>query len=116
MAKIKRSRTSDFSLGDSKDLGTLPSKELINSVVAKATEQKQLEQEAEEIKKDKRIPFTTALTPENRALLETASHEGRGNIADMLNFMIANYFEKIAPIQNTEMKKVFLKIYESKAK
>lgn len=113
MAKSKRSRTSDFSLGDNKDLGTLPSKELINSVVAKATEQKQ---EVEETKKDRRIPFTTALTPENRALLETASHEGRGNIADILNFMIGNYFEKIAPIQNPEMKKVFLKIYESKTK
>lgn len=114
MAKIKRSRTSDFSLGDSKDLGTLPSKELINAVVAKATEQKQ--DPVEDIKKERRIPFTTALTPENRALLETASHEGRGNIADILNFMIGNYFENIAPIQNPEMKKVFLKIYESKAK
>lgn len=113
MAKIKRSRTSDFSLGDSKELGSLPSKELINSVVAKATDQVA---EEIEIEKKKRIPFTTALTPENRALLETASHEGRGNVADILNFMIENYFENIAPIKNVEMKKVFLKIYESKAK
>ena len=34
MAKKKRSRTSDFSLGDNKDLGALPSKDLINTVVA----------------------------------------------------------------------------------
>lgn len=111
MAKSKRSRTSDFSLGNDKKLGELPSKELINSVVAKATEQ-----ELEEIELKKRIPFTTALSPENRALLETASHEGRGGVADILNLAIQHYFDKIAPIKNEEMKKIFLKIYESKAK
>ena len=38
--KQKRSRTSDFSLGDNKNLGALPTKDQINSVVAKATDQK----------------------------------------------------------------------------
>ena len=106
MAKKKRSRTSDFSLGDNKDLGALPSKDLINTVVAKATEQDPVE-----VEKKKRIPFTTALTPENRALLETASHEGRGGVADILNLAIEHYFKDIAPISNNEMKKIFLKIY-----
>ncbi len=109
MAKKKRSRTSDFSLGNNKELGALPTKDQINSVVAKATKQ-------EVVEKKKRIPLTTALSPQNRALLETASHEGRGSVADILNLAIQHYFEHIAPISNTEMKKVFLKIYESKAK
>lgn len=111
MAKKKRSRTSEFSLGGNKSFGNLPSKEQINSVVAKATEQ-----ELPELEKKKRIPFTTALTPENRALLEAASHEGRGGVADILNKAIAHYFEQVAPITNQEMQQVFLKIYQSKAK
>jgi hypothetical protein len=112
MAKKKRSRTSDFSLGNDKISGGLPSKEQINSVVAKATDQV-IETEAE---KKKRIPFTTALTPENRALLEAASHEGRGGVADILNIAIEHYFEQVAPVKNLEMQKVFLKIYSSKTK
>lgn len=111
MAKKKRSRTSDFSLGGNNELGALPSKEQINSVVAKATDQEKIE-----VEKKKRIPFTTALTPENRAMLETASHEGRGGVADILNLAIENYFANVAPIKNDEMKKIFLKIYTSKAK
>lgn len=110
MAKKKRSRTSDFSFGDDKLSGNLPSKEQINTVVAKATNQ---EVEAE---KKKRIPFTTALTPENRAMLEAASHEGRGGVADILNLALEHYFEQIAPVNNMEMQKIFLKIYSSKAK
>ena len=39
MAKKKRSRTSDFSLGDTKKIANLPSIDEINSAVAKATEQ-----------------------------------------------------------------------------
>lgn len=112
MAKKKRSRTSDFSLGKLDTNRPLPSKEQINATVAKVTNQ--TTEEAQE--KVKRIPFTTALTPENRALLETASHEGRGGVADILNLAIAHYFETIAPIQNKEMKEVFLKIYAAKAK
>lgn len=111
MAKKKRSRTSEFSLGNTTPIGNLPSKEQINSTVAKATEQS-----ITPVEKKKRIPFTTALTPENRALLEAASHEGRGGVADILNLAIQHYFEQVAPVKNTEMQKVFLKIYASKAK
>lgn len=110
MAKKKRSRTSDFSLGKSTPSGNLPSKDQINSAVAKATDQ------TIETEKKKRIPFTTALTPENRAMLEAASHEGRGGVADILNLALEHYFEQIAPVKNLEMQKVFLKIYASKAK
>lgn len=111
MAKKKRSRTSDFSLGNKNSSGDLPTKEQIDSVVAKATEQ-----QLPETDRKKRIPFTTALTPENRALLEAASHEGRGGVADILNLAIDHYFYQVAPVKNSEMMKVFLKIYRSKAK
>ena len=59
MAKKKRSRTSDFSFGDDKLSGNLPSKEQINTVVAKATNQ---EVEAEN---KKRIPFTSGCSFDN---------------------------------------------------
>jgi len=111
MAKKKRSRTSDFSLGDTKKIANLPSIDEINSAVAKATEQVK-----GPVSRNKRIPFTTALSPENRALLETASHEGRGGVADILNLAIQHYFEQVAPVTNIEMQKIFLKIYQSKSK
>jgi len=112
MAKKKRSRTNKFSLADNKSTGKLPSKEEINKTVAKATQQ----EPEDKTEKVKRIPFTTALTPENRALLETASHQGRGSVADILNFALKHYFEEVAPAKNPEMMKIFLKIYEAKAK
>lgn len=111
MAKKKRSRTSDFSLGKKTPIGNLPTKDEINATVAKVSQQP-----LEEPVKDKRIPFTTALTPANRAALETASYEGRGSVADVLNKALEHYFEAIAPIQNSEMESVFMKIYRSKQK
>ena len=113
MAKNKRSRTSSFSLGGDKNTGKLPSKEEINKTVAKVAAQEEPIVVNEKIK---RIPFTTALTPENRALLETASHQRQEAIADILNKAIHHYFDQVAPIQNHEMMNVFLKIYESKSK
>lgn len=111
----KRSRTSDFSLElGTKETGKLPSKEEIEKTIAKASEQEETKEK--EIAKTKRIPFTTALTPENRALLEAAAHEGKESIADLLNSAIAYYFEQVRPIENEEMKAVFLKIFEKKAK
>lgn len=107
MAKKKRSRTSDFSLGKSLPKDGLPSKEEIDATVAKVS---QLEQS------DKRIPFTTALTPANRAALETASYDGRGSVADVLNKALEHYFSVVAPLHNKEMEAVFLKIYRSKQK
>lgn len=107
MAKRKRSKTGDLDLNFSS--GNLPSKEEITSNMATINEEKTP-------LKRKRIPFTTALTPNHRALLETASHEGSGSIADILNEAIEHYFEHVRPLKNAEMKAIFLKIYEAKAK
>lgn len=109
MAKKKRSRTSDFSLGNQLPKGSLPSKEEIDATVAKVSA-------VEPPVTDKRIPFTTALTPANRAALETASYDGRGSVADILNKALEYYFSAVEPVHNKEMEAVFLKIYRSKQK
>jgi hypothetical protein len=110
MAKKKRSRTSDFSLGQNMPVGGLPTKESINKTIAEATQQESAPA------REKRIPFTTALTPLNRALLETAAHEGRGSVADVLNRALEHYFKETAPVLNKEMEAIFTKIYQSKVK
>ena len=110
MAKKKRSRTSDFSLGKNMPIGGLPTKESINKTIAEATQQDSTPA------REKRIPFTTALTPVNRALLETAAHEGRGSVADVLNRALEHYFKETAPVLNKEMEAIFTKIYQSKIK
>ena len=112
----KRSKTSNFSLElGTKETAKLPTKEEIEKTIAKASEQEE-EVSKEVLPKAKRIPFTTALTPENRALLEAAAHEGKDSIADILNLAVAYYFEHISPLENEAMKDVFIKIFEKKAK
>lgn len=111
----KRSKTSNFSLElGTKETGKLPTKEEIEKTIAKASEQEEVLEET--VPKVKRIPFTTALTPENRALLEAAAHEGKDAVADILNTAIAHYFEHVNPLEDEGMKDVFLKIFEKKTK
>ena len=111
----KRSKTSNFSLElGNKESGKLPTKEEIEKTIAKAVESVD-ESEKEQIKV-KRIPFTTALTPENRAILEAAAHEGKDSVADILNIAVAYYFEHVKPLEDEGMKSVFLKIFEKKVK
>jgi len=114
MDKKKRSRTSDFSL-NLKKKGRLPSKDEIEKTIAKATGQEETITPTP-AKKVKRIPFTTALTPMNRANLEAASNEGIGAVADIVNEAIMHYLTEVKPLQNTEMRDMFLKIYEAKQK
>lgn len=111
MDKNKKSRTSNFKLGKTSK-AELPSNDEINKVVAKITD-KNIETET---KKVKRIPFTTAINPDNRAYLEAASHEGRGSVADILNFIISNYFTEINPIVDKEILSIYKKIYKTKKK
>lgn len=107
----RRSKTSDFSLElKSKQKGKLPSKEEIDQTIEEAKKTSNTKT------KVKRIPFTTALTPENRASLEAAAYEGSESIADILNNAITYYFEQVKPLQDPEMKKMFLKLFQKKAK
>lgn len=109
MIKKKKSRSAAFSLGDTSSKGALPTKEEVLKTVEKVTPKSTA-------KKAKRIPFTTALTPQNRALLETASHQSQQAIADILNEAIGYYFEEKRPINNEAMLATFLKIYSNKSK
>jgi len=122
----KRSRTGNFSLElNTQNNGTLPTPEEIEANIAKVTdskiEAKTLAKEnlvVENIteNKSKRIPFTTALTPENRALLEAAAHEGKENVADLLNQAIEHFFKVVRPLQDKDLKEVFLKLFEKKVR
>lgn len=124
----KRSRTSNFSLElNTQNNGSLPSVDEIEETIAKATnktvnttepEKKEtvVDTKKEEPKNQKRIPFTTALTPENRAMLEAAAHEGKDSVADLLNFAIEHYFKEVRPLENDDLKKMFLKLFEKKRK
>ena len=122
----KRSRTGNFSLElNTQNNGTLPTPEEIEQNIAKVTgskieekalpKEKLLEEKLQE-NKNKRIPFTTALTPENRALLEAAAHEGKENVADLLNQAIEHFFKEVRPLQDQSLKEVFLKLFEKKVK
>ena len=116
MAK-KRSKTTGFDLGlSNKESAPLPSREEIESTVAKATNKDIQDIKSEAKAKKRRIPFTTAITPENRARLEAASHEGKGNVADLLNEALEHYFEEVNPLSDTSLVSLFLKVYQKKAK
>lgn len=109
----KRSKTSNFSLELKKKVGgKLPSKEEVEKTIAKASGEEKPKKKA----KPKRIPFTTAITPEQRAILEAAAHEGDKSIADLLADALDHYFQKVRPLEDENMKDVFLKIFEKKLK
>lgn len=109
----KRSKTSNFSLDLKKKVGgKLPSKEEVEKTIAKASGEGKLNKK----EKLKRIPFTTAITPEQRAILEAAAYEGDESIADLLSNALDHYFQEVRPLEDESMKDVFLKIFEKKLK
>ncbi len=110
----KRSKTSDFSLElNTKKGGKLPTPEEVEKTIAKATGK---EKKEALISKPKRIPFTTAITPEQRAILEALALEGKESIADIVGLALEHYFSEVRTLENEEMKTVFLKIFEKKLK
>ncbi|MCO4820705.1 MAG: hypothetical protein KC469_01465 [Flavobacteriaceae bacterium] len=109
----KRSKTSNFSLDLKKKTGgKLPSKEEVEKTISKVSGEEILQKKI----KPKRIPFTTAITPEQRATLEAATHEGDESIADLLANALDYYFQQVRPLGDENMKDVFLKIFEKKLK
>lgn len=113
----KRTKTSNFSLELGNNTGNLPSKTDIEQTVAKAVgkeESAPAKKETAATKKNRRIPLTTAITPENRANLEAAAHAGKGAVADLINEALEYYFKNVSPIENTDVRDVFLKLYQPK--
>ena len=109
----KRSKTSNFSLDLGNNTGSLPSKIEIEQTIAKATGQEL--PAAKKDKKPRRIPLTTAVSAENRANLEAAAHGGKNSVADLVNEALDYYFAHVQPINNPEIREVFLKLYQPKA-
>ncbi|MFK7934903.1 MAG: hypothetical protein AB8G22_15445 [Saprospiraceae bacterium] len=66
--------------------------------------------------KEKRVPLTTAITPENRALLEVASLHSDASVADMLNEALNYYFTNLVHVQDQAQVEMFKQIYARKAK
>ena len=66
--------------------------------------------------KEKRVPLTTAITPENRALLEVASLHSDASVADMLNEALTYYFTNLVKVQDQAQVEMFKQIYARKAK
>ena len=66
--------------------------------------------------KEKRVPLTTAITPENRALLEVAALNSDASVADMLNAALQYYFSNLVIIEDQAQVEMFKNIYARRAK
>ncbi len=135
MAKKRKSRTAGFL--NTQTNTPLPTPEEVNKVVARVTGKEKKEEQATpktvipksvissesvapapqpQPKTEKRVPLTTAITPENRAKLEVASINGEGSVADLLNEALDYYFENILIIEDTALIETFKTIYARKVK
>lgn len=119
----KRSKTSKFSLELGNNTGSLPTPDDIEKTIAKATgkelkeavapaKEKESAAVAENKQQRRRIPLTTAITPENRADLEVLVHSGKGSVADIINAALEHYFANVQPVEDNEMRAVFLKLFQ----
>ncbi len=105
----KRSRTEDFNLElSSLENTNLPPKEEVEKTLALVGNNKE--------KSPKRIPFTTAISPENRATLEAAAQEREETVADLLNKALEHYFSQVQPLVNEDLKAVYLRVFQRKLK
>lgn len=134
MAKKRKSRTAGFL--NTQPNADLPTPEQVNQVIARVTGKQETSPEPTpksvtpqikpvaapkvviETPKSviKRVPLTTAITPENRAKLEVASISGEGSVADLLNEALENYFENVLIIQDATLIETFKAIYARKVK
>ena len=134
MAKKRKSRTAGFL--DTQTKAELPTPEQVNKVVARVTGKENdtsltspknviLPSDSVSGPKNvmpppknviKRVPLTTAITPENRAKLEVASINGEGSVADLLNEALTYYFREVLLIQDATLVDTFKKIYARKIK
>ncbi len=120
MAKQRKSRTESFlNLKSSDPPQSLPSPEEVNKVIAKVTGKTIEEQPVSPVvpvTSNRRVPLTTAITPENRAKLEVAAIHSDASIADILNTALEYYFENLRPVNDEELVNTFIAIYNRKKK
>ncbi len=115
MAKNRKLRTEGFF--NNKPAAKLPSPDEVNKTIAKVTgKEEELEQRPPKVVQQKRVPLTTAITPENRAKLEVASIHSKSSVADLLNNALEHYFEHVIDIEDQDLVNTFIGIYGRKAK
>lgn len=107
MTKQQRSRTAGFKLSSTP--GKLPSPDDVQKTLQALTGQ---DTDADE----KRIPFTTAISPGQRALLEVAAEEQHIAMADALQAALKHYFNHVYRVQDTALVDALQRKYARKAK
>ena len=116
MAKQRKSRTQSFlNIKSTDNAQSLPSPEEVNKVIAKVTGKEEVK--SEQVQKSnvvKRVPLTTAITPENRARLEVTGINDELSVADVLNEALDHYFENVNPVKDQELVNTFIQIYSRK--
>jgi hypothetical protein len=68
------------------------------------------------VKTPRRVPLTTAITPELRAKLEVATMQYDMNVSDLLHEALDLYFNKVRPVTDLAMLETFTAVYGRKAK
>ena len=107
MTKQQRSRTAGFKLTST--AGKLPSPHDVHKTLQALTT-------PDAPTDEKRIPFTTAISPGQRALLEVAAEEQRLAMADVLHNALNHYFNHVYRIQDTALSDALQRKYTRKAK
>jgi len=107
MTKQQRSKTAGFKLSAS--AGNLPSPHDVEKTLHELSGAKP---EADE----KRIPFTTAISPNQRALLEVAAAEQDIAMADVLHTALNHYFKSVYNPRDTALADALERRYTRKAK
>jgi dethiobiotin synthetase len=107
MTKQQRSKTAGFKL--SATGGKLPSPDDVEKTLHELSG-------AKHEPEDKRIPFTTAISPHQRALLEVAAAEQDIAMADVLHAALNYYFKSIYNPRDIALTDALERRYTRKAK
>jgi hypothetical protein len=62
----------------------------------------------------RRVPLTTAVTPELRAKLEVAALHRQMTVSELLHDALNHYFEQVAPVTDTNLVSTFAQVYGKK--
>jgi hypothetical protein len=62
----------------------------------------------------RRVPLTTAITPELRAKLEVAALHRQTTVSELLHDALNHYFEQVAPVTDESLVATFAKVYGKK--
>jgi len=106
----KRSKTGNFRLGSPDEQpAALPPREEIERKLAQVGGQEPLPEG--ETPRRQRRPFTTALTPENRAGLEALARNSQNSVADLVNAAVERFLQEANPPADPDLVHVFLKLF-----